>query len=167
MARKRSTTESLICRIDVSAFAAVLLALLFLLMTPTWPDLPSNGADLPKVKHPILMRGANREDALVFVVQRDGQLWLGYQRLPLDSVPSKIREALSHGSEKKVYIRADARAKYGMVLQLLDRVRSAGVENVAFLVYERKTFRQVASRRDVGLVHVTSPFHSDSPGRGF
>jgi biopolymer transport protein ExbD len=36
--------------------------------------------------------------------------------------------------ERKVYIRADGRAWYGTVKEVLDGVRAAGVEKVGFLL---------------------------------
>jgi len=56
-----------------------------------------------------------------------------------DQLPAQIRESVSQGSEKKVYVRADARAKYGWVAEVLDNVCSAGVEKIGFLVEERRT----------------------------
>jgi len=125
----------------MTAFLSIQLVLLFMFMVAASdrPDLPSNGTDLPKVTHSVGMPGANRDDAMVVAVQRDGRVWLGYHELSLDQLPTSIREAVSHGSERKMYIRADRRAKYGTVAEVLDGVRSAGVENIAFLVDERKS----------------------------
>ena len=38
--------------------------------------------------------------------------------------------------ERKAYLKVDARAHYGAVLRVLEGVRSAGIENIAFLVRE-------------------------------
>lgn len=141
MRRNRKQSTELICRIDMTAFLSIQLVLLFtfIAQVSNHPDLPRNGTDLPKVTHAVAMQGANREDALVLAVQRDGRVWLGYDSVSADELPARIREAVSHGAEHKVYIRADARAKYGAVAQVLDRVRSSGVENIAFLVDERSS----------------------------
>jgi biopolymer transport protein ExbD len=47
-----------------------------------------------------------------------------------------LREGVREGSERKVYLRADARAKYGEVKAVLDQIRLAGIENVAFMTVE-------------------------------
>lgn len=85
------------------------------------------------------MQGALREDALVVGVQRDGQIFLGSERVLIQRLPGELRERLSRGAENKVYIRADARGKYGEVLQVLNAVRSAGIENIGFIVEERQS----------------------------
>jgi len=84
-----------------------------------------------------VMRGANREDALVIAVQRDGRIWIDQDRVMLEDLPAKIRERLVGGAERKVYLKVDRAAKYGVVISVLDVVRSAGVENIGFLVYAR------------------------------
>lgn len=120
-----------------------MLVLVFIFMAPTVidVDLRQPVVDLPKVEHPIPMWKANREDAIVFVVQRNGDLYFGNQILPqVDDVPFIITKAVHNGAEKKVYIRADAHAKYACVHELLESVHSAGIENVAFLADERKPF---------------------------
>jgi biopolymer transport protein TolR len=55
-----------------------------------------------------------------------------------DQLAGKIRGGISQGSEKKVYIRADARAKYGWVAEVVDNVRSTEVEKISFLADERR-----------------------------
>ena len=78
------------------------------------------------------MRGANREDVLVVAIFRDGKVFFGRDLIMPDQLPFEIREAVSRSAARKVYIRAEARLRYGTVLQVLDGVRSAGVENVGF-----------------------------------
>lgn len=139
MRHKRINANTLICRIDVTGLLSILVVLLFMMMPIQQIDFHGGWADLPKVMHPIPMRAANREDALVFVVQRDGGFYLQHERVQADDVPSKIREAVKRGAERKVYIRADARAKYANVLELLRNIQSAGIQNVAFLADMKKT----------------------------
>jgi biopolymer transport protein TolR len=138
--QKRRRSLRPICYIDMTGFLSIQLVLLFMFMgiATSYPDPPRSGsADLPKVDHPLLMRAANREDALVVAIQRTGDVWLGYERLPPERLPDAIREGLRHGAERKVYIRADAHAKYGRVTDVLAAVRASGVEKVGFLVDQR------------------------------
>ena len=114
-----------------------MVVLLFTLMVATAGPYHGFSADLPKVGHPILMRRANREDALKITILRDGKIYFGTERIAAADLPAKIQDGLSRGSERKVYIIAEARARYGAVLEVLDGVGSAGVENIAFLVNQR------------------------------
>jgi len=50
-----------------------------------------------------------------------------------DDLPSVIQEAVRHGAERKVYVKADARARYSNVEVVMDAIRLAGITNVVFL----------------------------------
>jgi biopolymer transport protein TolR len=127
MLYNRANSVKRICRIDVTAFASIMAFLVVLMMLPLGNAHHGVGVDLPKVWHPIEMRSANREDALTIAVFRDGQVFLCNDRATVSELSDKIRERLSHGAERKVYIRADARARYGTVRAVLDAVHSSGV----------------------------------------
>jgi biopolymer transport protein TolR len=133
----RANSLKRICKIDMTAFAAVLVALFFLMMVFRAYELNSHnggGADLPKVSHPVEMLNSMREDALKIGIMRDGGFFFGNDRTTAAQLPAKIEERLRHGAERKVYLNADARAKYGAVKKVLDGLRSAGMENVGILV---------------------------------
>jgi len=44
---------------------------------------------------------------------RDGKIYFRNVPISAKNLPDKIREGLKNGAEKKVYLRADARARYG------------------------------------------------------
>jgi biopolymer transport protein ExbD len=48
-------------------------------------------------------------------------------------------EQLTQGAEKKVYIKADANARYGAVVEVLNGVRDAGIQNIAFIVDDKRS----------------------------
>ena len=136
MRKSSAQSPSLYCRIDVTALASVILALLAIFIFPfvVIVDRATAIADLPRVNGPIPMAGALKEDALLVAVQRDGRIFFGSSQIAAKHLPAQIRQQLTRGAENKVYIRADARARYADVIGVLDAVRSAGVERVGFLV---------------------------------
>jgi len=86
------------------------------------------------------MPGALREDALMVAVTRDGVVYFGADRVEADALGGKLEERLKNRDiERKVYVLADMRARWGSVRRVLDGVHSAGVLRVAFLVSERKS----------------------------
>ncbi|MGC1452887.1 MAG: biopolymer transporter ExbD [Candidatus Sulfotelmatobacter sp.] len=133
---RSNSLKSLLCRIDVTAFAGVMFALvaMFLLPAEIVVDFRGPSADLTKISHPIPLPAALREDALEVAITRDGKLYLGRDQIRLERLPAEIEERVRHGAERRVYIRADMRARYGTVKQVLDSVRSAGIEHIAFFV---------------------------------
>jgi biopolymer transport protein ExbD/biopolymer transport protein TolR len=139
--KKRRASLKPICYIDMTAFLSIQAVLLAMFMAPviSYPDLPHGpSTDLAKVDHPVSMRTASREDAMVVAVMRTGDVFFRGDKIAPEQLDFKIRNQLSLVSEKKIYINADARAKYGRVREVLEAVRSSGVERVGFLVERRK-----------------------------
>jgi biopolymer transport protein ExbD len=101
----------------------------------TWSR-PCGGVsvDLPLEIHPIAMRRAMRWDAMVIMTTRDGKVFLKSDSTPPGRLPQLIRKCVEEGAERKVYLNVDRLARYGDVLTVLAEVRSAGIENVGFLV---------------------------------
>jgi biopolymer transport protein ExbD len=139
MLPRHTKSMKLFCNIDASAFAAVMFVLIVIMMfSPVSSSHHGFGTDLPRVSHAVAMSGANREDAMVIGVMRDGAVYFGREKVQFDQLPAKILDRLRDRSvERRVYIRADRRAFYSNVEEVLDGVRSAGVERVAFIVDQR------------------------------
>jgi biopolymer transport protein ExbD/biopolymer transport protein TolR len=117
-----------------------MLALLAISMAPimSFPDLPVGPwPELPRAKHSVVMPGVDQEDALVIAVTRDGKVYCGADPVSLEQLPIVIRDRLTSGAERKVYLKVDRYARYGVVIGVLAEVRSAGVEKVAFMVEQR------------------------------
>ena len=125
------------CRIDVTAFVSVMIALLVLFMVR--PIVCGGGGlDVPLTEHAIPMPQALREDAMYVSLTKDGKIFFGSDWVNAGQIPPMIREALHNGAEKKVYIRADGRTKYGDVAEVLARIRAAGVEKIGILAQQGK-----------------------------
>src|SRR5262249_21197923 len=140
MSRVRSTPIQLLSSSQLTAFtfAALSLALTILVALMCQPIVdPGVGIDLPRVNHPRSLRYALREDASVVAVMRNGDVFFGNDKLPPDMLGAKLRESLPLTRERKVYIRADARAPWSRVADVIDGVQAAGVGEVAFFADQR------------------------------
>jgi len=119
----------------------VLLVLLLVFVSPlvNRPDpVKVFSADVPRVSHPVRMPAALREDSLQVGLTRDGKLYFMGDQVRASQLSERISERLKDKSvERKVYITADLRARWGTVKFVLDAVRAAGVVRVAFLASER------------------------------
>jgi biopolymer transport protein ExbD len=137
MLPEHTRSVKLFCQIDTGAFAGIMIVLVFTVMFAVGlePNHHGIGADLPKVSHSVSMPRSQREDAMVVTIMRDGNIYFGVDKLGPYELRSKILDRLrDHTVERKVYIRADRRAWYGTVKEVLNEVRSSGIERVAFLV---------------------------------
>jgi biopolymer transport protein TolR len=118
---------------NVIPMADIMLVLLiiFMVITPLLQKgLPVNMA---KAENAEKMPNADRDDAIIVAVTRDGHLFLGSTEIQLNQITDEVRDRLSNRLDKTVYVRSDARAKYGDVVKAVDEVRSAGVENLGLL----------------------------------
>ena len=138
MRRHRSSPRNLFYRVDVTPFLTIMTALLIIVMVDPGPSRGRGAAvDLPKVTQPIPIQGALRNDAIIVTVKRDDVVYLGSDQLMPGQLSAAIQADIRNGSEKKVYIQADARARYASVESVLDGIRLAGVQNIAFIVNQK------------------------------
>jgi biopolymer transport protein ExbD len=114
----------------------VFVVLLIFMTVPTH----HNGVSvaLPHVSHPVPMPGALREDVMKVTIRRDGTVYFGSEQINVIDLPAKVLDRMKdRGVERKVYVVADMRSRWGTVKMVLDGVRSAGIIRVAFLVDQR------------------------------
>ena len=126
---------------NVIPMADIMLVLLIIFMVVTPMLQKGTPVDMARVENPQDLPDADKDDAVIVAVTRDGYLFLGNTRTELDVVSSQIRDLISGRMDKTVYIRSDGRAKYGDVVKLVDEVRSAGVDNVGLLTDKIETGR--------------------------
>jgi biopolymer transport protein ExbD/biopolymer transport protein TolR len=113
--------------------------MLLLFMTDSSHYHYRSSVDLPKVLHPVSMPWASREDAMIVSVTRDGKVYFGVDHINPAELAQKIADRLKdHSVERKVYIKADMRARWGAVKQALDAARAAGILRVAILTDQRR-----------------------------
>ncbi len=88
--------------------------------------------------NPTPMEDADHEDAIVVSVEHGGAVYLGNEKVTPDQLEGRIRARLANKVDKRVYINADARSKYGKVVEVVDNVRAAGVDLVGLLTQQRR-----------------------------
>ncbi len=136
---KREEGKKVNSNINVTPMVDVMLVLLIIFMVITPMLQKGVSVDLAKVNSPTQMPDADKEDALIVAIMRDGKLFFGNDRIEADQLTQKIKDRIANRVDKRVYIRADARAKYGSVVEVVDNVRAAGVDDLGLLTDQRKT----------------------------
>lgn len=125
--------------INVTPMVDVMLVLLIIFMVITPMLTKGVTVDLVKTKNPITMQAADKEDAILISVTKNGGVFLspGNQHLSgADQLPERVRDLLTNKIDKTVYIRADARAKYSVVEDVVDNLRAAGVNEIGLITEE-------------------------------
>jgi len=95
--------------------------------------------DMAKVNNPIDMHDADKEDALLVAVTRDDKVFFGTDVVKPEDLTQKIKDKLANRTDKRVFLKADMRAKFGWVVEVVDDVRAAGVDQLGLLTDQRKS----------------------------
>jgi biopolymer transport protein ExbD len=118
---------------NVIPMADIMLVLLIIFMVVTPMLQKGVSVDMAKVDNPMDLPDADKDDAIIVAVTRDGSLYLGSTKVGLDDITNRVKDLLANRLDKTVFVRSDARAKYGEVVKAVDEVRAAGVDNLGLL----------------------------------
>ncbi len=113
---KRDEGKKVNSNINVTPMVDVMLVLLiiFMVITPmlhkastwTWP-----------VSNPQQILDADKEDAMMVSVTRDGKVYLGAdQAQDVDNLTTKVTNLVAKKADKSVYVHADVRTRLGGVV---------------------------------------------------
>lgn len=119
--------------INVTPMADVMLVLLIIFMVITPMLQKGVSVDLVQTENPRQMPDADKEDAILLAVTRDGRIFLGTNMIQPGEITTKVEDAVAQKLDKTVYVKGDARAKYGDVVKVVDGVRAAGVDHLGLL----------------------------------
>jgi len=125
--------------INVTPMVDVMLVLLIIFMVITPMLQKGVSVDMPKVNNPTPMADADKEDALLVSIMLDGTVYFSTDKINVDSLTGKVKDRLTNRTDKRVYVKADARAHFGSVVQVVDAVRAAGVDDLGLLTDQKKS----------------------------
>jgi biopolymer transport protein TolR len=123
--------------INVTPMVDVMLVLLIIFMVITPMLQKGTIVEMAKTNNPIALPEADKEDALIVAVQRDGKIFFDSALVSPEELTQKVKERVSSRTDKTVFVRADARAHYKAVVDVVDDVRSAGVDQLGLLTEQR------------------------------
>jgi len=132
---KKQKAPAPVSDINVTPMVDVMLVLLIIFMVITPMLTKGVSVDLVRTKNPVTMQAADKEDAILIAVTRNGAVFLspGNTRLTADQLPEKVRDLLTNKVDKTVYVKADARAQYKSVEDVVDNLRASGVDQIGLI----------------------------------
>ena len=119
--------------INVAPMTDVMLVLLIIFMVITPLLGPGVPVDMVSATNAVAMPDAQKEGALLVAVTRDGRTYLGSEQIAPDGLTARLKDKLERSTDKRVFVKADAHAKYGAVAGVIDSIRSADVQDVGLL----------------------------------
>jgi len=113
----------------------LVLLIIFMVITPM---LQKNfSVDMARTVNQHDMADADKEDAVVLAISRDGKIYLGQEPISPDAITTTVKDRIATKLDKTVYVKSDRRAKYGVVASVVDNVRAAGVDSLGLLTEKR------------------------------
>lgn len=121
--------------INVTPMVDVMLVMLIIFMVITPMLNKGQSVDMVKSRNPVKMQAADKEDAVIVAITKNGEVWLspGNTKTTADALPNKVKDLLTNKVDKMVYIRADQRARYEKVTDVVDNLRAGGVDQLGLL----------------------------------
>jgi len=123
---------------NVIPMADVMLVLLIIFMVVTPMLQKGVSVELATVDNPSDMKDADKEDAIVVAVMRDGKIYIGKTQVAKDQITQLVRDQITGRLDKTVFVKSDGRAHYGDVVGVVDEVRAAGVDQLGLLTEKVK-----------------------------
>jgi biopolymer transport protein ExbD len=127
-----------VSEINVTPMVDVMLVVLIIFMVITPMLSKTIPVNLVKTHNPIKMAEADKEDAVIIAVTRDGKVFLspGNALVQLDQVGARVKDLQANRTDKTVYLKGDARARFESVTDVIDALRTSGVDQLGLLTEE-------------------------------
>lgn len=115
--------------INVTPLVDVVLVLLLVFMVTA--PMMSRGID---VSLPVANQPKNpEEDRITVSINASGQTFIGDKSVNLVLLEDRIKAMMDGRTSKVVYLRADESLRYGRVITVVDKLKSAGVDQIGFV----------------------------------
>ena len=105
----------------------VFIMLIFFIVTTSFVKEPGINPSRPYAETAATKERGN----IMIAVSSDDQIWMNKNRVELTGVRQLVEAARAENPESSVIIVADQSASTGMVIDLMDQVRVAGVTSIA------------------------------------
>ena len=127
--------------INVTPMVDIMLVILIIFMVIT-PFLQQGvSVALPRdMNNPDEDPAIIKETSVVVAITETGDLYIGKKRVDKDTLKTEIDQkmATKADAERIVYIRSDINANYGSVVETINLIRDAGIDQIGLVADKRK-----------------------------
>ena len=122
--------EQLMSDINVTPFVDVMLVLLIIFMVTAPMMVQGVNVNLPVASaNPLGKKGEH----LVISIKQNHMVYINDQAVGIDFLTQKLEKILENGGKPDVYLRADKNVAYGIVVDVMSKVKKAGVETIGMV----------------------------------
>lgn len=116
--------------INMTPLIDVMLVLLIVFMVTAPMITIGVRVNLPKADAPLIN---SKHDPLVINLAADGKIYIQDLATDFADLPERIQAILKTNPELRVFVRADHKLDYGLVMQVVSVINKAGVAKIAFI----------------------------------
>ncbi len=117
--------------INVTPLVDVMLVLLIIMMIIA--PLLQQGAPLTLPTATNTAEKPETQEQTVVSITSDKRFYLNSKQIPKEQLQQKVIEALEAKTQKLVIIKADVDADYGSIMEAMDTLRAAGIEDMGLI----------------------------------
>ncbi len=125
--RGRRARRSQLSEINVTPLVDVMLVLLIIFMISAPLLTVGVPLQLPKTEAGAMQ---DQTEPLTVSLRANGNVFLNDTQVPFSSLAPALREMSGAGFKKPIYVRADGRAPYAVVAQVMAAISSSGFSNI-------------------------------------
>ena len=125
-----SENDQLMSEINVTPFVDVMLVLLIIFMVAAPMMVQGVHVDLPKASTKPLK--GNQEN-LVVSIDNERKVYINNQAVNVEYLAEKLSKIMENLETKNVYLRADKRVPYGIVINVVSKIKNAGVDSLGMI----------------------------------
>jgi biopolymer transport protein TolR len=118
----------MLSEINVTPLVDVMLVLLIIFMVTTPMLQRGTDVQLPRAEQ----AEPKEEERITLTLTREGRLYLDTQEIPRGELRRRLM-ILTRNRERVVHFRGDAQVPYGLVIEVMDALKAAGIETVGMI----------------------------------
>ena len=120
----------MLAEINVTPLVDVMLVLLIIFMVTAPMIQQGVDVDLPEARATTM---TSDEGKLILTVTKDKRVYLGKMEIAFSEVEDKLKANAKVQSDREVYLHADKRLEYGVVVQVMAAMKNAGVDRLGMV----------------------------------
>jgi biopolymer transport protein TolR len=125
--RARRARRGALSEINVTPLVDVMLVLLIIFMVSAPLLTVGVPLELPKTEASAVQ---DQQQPLTVSVRADGRIYINQTQTPFDSLSPALHEMAGQAYAKPIYVRADGRAPYAMVAQVMASLSQSGFSSI-------------------------------------
>ena len=125
--RRRGRQRGTLSEINVTPMVDVMLVLLIIFMISAPLLTAGVPLELPKTEAAAIQ---DQSQPLTISIRTDGALFVGETEIPFAALAPRLRELAGADAKKPIFVRADGRASYAIVAQVMAALSTSGFSSI-------------------------------------